>query len=222
MDEETFDPPNNGTWELDTTHVSRPISWFARAALLSGFPRGFAEGLARYGLLLGRYDIAVIGGFMYAQMVPFGAGGTATPEQMQARIATSARAFTERFWREDLAHWDDVVKPGAIAAHLAVQAVDPAELSDDELAEHVGRCEDHLEANFELHHRYSAPSLMATGDFLAAGLEWTGATAGELMGLLRGTSAISTGFAADRAGRAGRRRRRLRRGASDPRLGGRA
>ena len=196
MDDETFDPPNNGTWELDTTHVSRPISWFTRAALLSGFPRGFAEGLARYGLLLGRYDIAVIGGFMYAQMVPFGAGGTATPEQMQERIATSARAFTERFWREDLAHWDDVVKPGAIAAHLAVQAVDPAELSDDDLAEHIARCEDHLEANFELHHRYSAPSLMATGDFLAAGLEWTGATAGELMGLLRGTSAISTGFAA--------------------------
>jgi len=115
---------------------------------------------------------------------------------MQARIATSARAFTERFWREDLAHWDDVVKPAAIAAHLAVQAVDPSELSDDDLAEHVGRCEDHLEVNFELHHRYSAPSLMATGDFLAAGLEWTGATAGELMGLLRGTSAISTGFAA--------------------------
>ena len=54
MDDETFDPPNNGTWELDTTHVSRPISWFTRAALLSGFPRGFAEGLARYGLLLGR------------------------------------------------------------------------------------------------------------------------------------------------------------------------
>ena len=115
---------------------------------------------------------------------------------MQARVATSARAFTERFWREDLAHWDEVVKPGAIAAHLAVQAVDPAALSDDELAEHVDRCRDHLEASIELHHRYSAPSSMATGDFLAGAMEWTGATAGELMGLLRGTSAISTGFAA--------------------------
>jgi pyruvate,water dikinase len=158
-------------------------------------PRGFAEGLARYGLLLGRYDVAVIGGFMYAQRLPFGFGGTATPEQMQARIATSARAFTERFWREDLARWDEVVKPDAVAAHLAVQAVDPTELSDDELAAHVERCRDHVEAMFELHHRYSAPSLMATGDFLAGGLEWTGATAGTLMGLLRGTSAISTGFA---------------------------
>jgi pyruvate,water dikinase len=195
VDDETFEPPNDGTWELDTTHLGRPISWFSRSALVSGFPRGFAEGLARYGLLLGRYDVAVIGGFMYAQKVPFGAGGTATPEQMQARIATSARAFTERFWREDLAHWDEVVKPAAIAAHLAVQAVDPAALPDDELAEHIGRCRDHLEANFELHHRYSAPSTMATGDFLAAGLEWTGATPGELMGLLSGTSAISTGFA---------------------------
>jgi pyruvate,water dikinase len=47
----------------------------------------------------------------------------------------------------------------------------------------------------ELHHRYSAPSLMTTGDYLAGALEWTGATAGELMWLLRGTSVISTGFA---------------------------
>jgi pyruvate,water dikinase len=195
VEHETFQPPNEGTWELDTTHTSRPITWFTRSALVSGFPRGFAEGLARYGLLLGRYDVAVIGGFLYAQRLPFGFGGTATPEQMQARIATSARAFTEQFWREDLARWDEVVKPRAVAAHLAVQAVDPTELPDDELAAHVERCRDHLEAMFELHHRYSAPSLMATGDFLAGALEWTGATAGELMGLLRGTSAISTGFA---------------------------
>ncbi|MFC5950818.1 PEP-utilizing enzyme [Pseudonocardia lutea] len=195
MDDEAFVPPNGGTWELDTTHLSRPLSWFIRSPLVSGFPRGFADGLSRYGLLLGRYEVAVIGGFMYAQVVPFGAGGTATPEQMQARVATSARAFAERFWREDLARWDEVVKPGAVAAHLAVQAVEPAELSDEELAAHVGRCRDHLESMIELHHRYSAPSLMATGDFLAGALEWTGATAGELMGLLRGTSAISTGFA---------------------------
>jgi pyruvate,water dikinase len=196
VDDETFEPPNDGTWELDTTHLSRPISWFSRSALEAGFPRGFAEGLSRYGLLLGRYDVAVIGGFMYSQRVPFGAGGTATPEQMQDRVATSARAFAERFWRQDLARWDEVVKPGAIAAHQALEAVDPASLTDDELADHVGRCRDHLEAMIELHHRYSAPSMMATGDYLAAGLEWTGATAGELMGLLRGTSAISTGFAA--------------------------
>ncbi|NMO88237.1 PEP-utilizing enzyme [Actinomycetospora sp. TBRC 11914] len=195
MDDDTFEPPNDGTWELDTTHNNRPITSFTRSALVSGFPRGFAEGLARYGLLLGRYDVAVIGGFMYAQRLPYGFGGTATPEQMRARVETSSRAFTERFWREDLTHWDEVVKPDAIAAHLAVQAVDPTRLSDDELAEHVARCRDHLEAMVELHHRYSAPSLMATGDFLAGALEWTGATAGELMGLLRGTSPISTGFA---------------------------
>ncbi|GAA2899813.1 hypothetical protein GCM10010472_67520 [Pseudonocardia halophobica] len=195
MDDEAFEPPNDGTWELDTTHNSKPISWFMRSPLVSGFPRGFAEGLARYGLLIGRYDVAVIGGFMYAQTLPFGAGGTATSEQMQSRVATSARAFAERFWREDLARWDEVVKPGAVAAHLAVEAVDPTALSDEELAAHVERCRDHLETMIELHHRYSAPSLMATGDFLAGALEWTGATAGELMGLLRGTSVISTGFA---------------------------
>jgi phosphohistidine swiveling domain-containing protein len=195
VDEETFEPPDGGPWELDTTHATRPVSWFMRSALVSGFPRGFAQGLARYGLLLGRYDVAVVGGFMYAQLVPFGADGTATPEQMRARVETSARAFAERFWRVDLARWDEEVKPAAVAAHRALQAVDPAALPDTELAEHVGRCRDHLEAMIELHHRYSAPSVMPTGDFLAGALSWTGATAGELMGLLRGTSAISTGFA---------------------------
>ncbi|HLU55209.1 MAG TPA: PEP-utilizing enzyme [Pseudonocardia sp.] len=195
MCDETFEPPDDGTWELDTTHLARPVSWFLRSPLVAGAPRGFEAGLARYGLLLGRHEIAVIGGFMYAQRVPFGAGGTATPEQMRDRIETSARAFRERFWREDLAHWDEVVKPGAVAAHLALQEVDPATLFDDELADHVGRCRDHLEAMFELHHRYSAPSVMVTGDFLAGALEWTGVGAGELMGLLRGTSPVSTGFA---------------------------
>ena len=38
VDDETFEPPNDGTWELDTTHNSRPISWFTRSALVSGFP----------------------------------------------------------------------------------------------------------------------------------------------------------------------------------------
>ena len=195
MDDETFVPPNDGTWELETTHLNKPVARFAAAALVSGFPRGFAEGLARYGLLLGRYDVAVIDGFMYVQLLPFGAGGTATPEEMRARIETSARAFSERFWRADLAHWDEVDKPAAIAAHRALQAVDPATLSDEGLAKHVGRCWHHLEAMIALHHRYSAPSGMAAGDFLAGALDWTGATAGELMGLLRGTSAISIGFA---------------------------
>ena len=148
MDDETFDPPNNGTWELDTTHVSRPISWFARAALLSGFPRGFAEGLARYGLLLGRYDIAVIGGFMYAQMRPVrrrrdgdaraDAGADRDVGQGVHRASSGGRTSpTGTRWSS----------PAPIAAHRAVQAVDPAALSDEDLAEHVGRCADHLEAN---------------------------------------------------------------------------
>src|SRR5918993_5670358 len=87
VDDETFEPPDDGTWELDTTHMSRPISWFARSALVSGMPRGFAQGLARYGLLLGRYEVAVIGGVMYAQPLPLGAGGPAGPGPRQARVA---------------------------------------------------------------------------------------------------------------------------------------
>ena len=193
-----LNPPTtaHGSWTPRTK--TRPVDWFSRSALVAGFPAcGFAEGLARYGLLLGRYDVAVIGGFMYHQLVPFGAGGTATPEQMQARVATSARVFTERFWaggpRPLGTRWSSPAPSPPTAP--CRPSTRPA-LSDDELAEHVGRCRDHLEAM----HR-AAPSLQRAlpewrpATSWPARMEWTGATAGELMGLLRGTSAISTGFA---------------------------
>ena len=87
------------------------MSRFAVQAFVAGFPRGFAEGTARYGLLLSHMQPAVVGGFMYTQNVIFGADGSATPEQMQARIGMSAQAFEGKRWREDLAQWEKVDKP---------------------------------------------------------------------------------------------------------------
>ncbi|MGH3982540.1 MAG: PEP-utilizing enzyme [Pseudonocardiaceae bacterium] len=198
-DDPVFDAPGNGTWELETTHFQRPITRFAAAAFMAGFHCGFAEGTARYGLLFDHIKAAMVNGFVYNQPAMFGAdgpNGAATEAEMQARIATSARAFTERLWRKDLDEWDRVDKPAAIAKHHAIQDVNPTALSDEELAGHLGRCHDHLEAMMFLHHKYTATTIVSVGDFLAGAQEWTGATVGELLELLRGTSPISTGFAA--------------------------
>lgn len=194
-----FDAPGEGSWELESTHQQRPIARFAAGALTAGFPRAVAEGTARYGLQLDYLRPAIVNGFVYSQPAMFGVDGPlgpATEAERQARIAASVRAFEEKLWRQDLNQWDSVDKPAAIAKHRTIQDVDPTELSDEELVAHLGGCRDHLEAMMYLHHKYTVTATVPIGDFLAGAQEWTGAAAGELLELLRGTSPISTGFAA--------------------------
>jgi pyruvate,water dikinase len=198
-DDPVFGPPGEGSWELEVTHFQRPITRFAAPAFTAGFSRGFAESTARYGLLLDHLRQATVNGFIYTQPAMFGAdgpNGPATEAEMQARIATSVRAFEEKLWRKDLDQWDSVDKPAAIAKHRTIQDANPTALSDEELVIHLGQCRDHLEAMMYLHHKYTATAIVSVGDFLAGAQEWTGATVGELLELLRGTSPISTGFAA--------------------------
>ena len=208
--EPAFEPPGKGPWELETTHFSRPMTPIVQAATREGFAAGFAEGTARYGLLLDHLEPGFARSFMYTQPVAFGApAGAAGPPPkvvlqlltrlhpaVRRRIARSQDAIARKLWREDLARWDEQDKPAAIAAHRALQAVDVVALSDAELASHVLACAQHCADNVRLHHRYTVPAALPVGDFLAGATAWTGRTAGELLGLFRGSSAISRGFAA--------------------------
>lgn len=205
-----FDAPGPGPWEAETTHFPRPMTRFTSEAFLRAFPRGFAEGTERYGLLLSHLKPAIVNGFFYQQPVAFGApeGALGPPPKLvlwlltrlhpkvRARIDTCRRAFESKLWRRDLETWDNVDRPAAIRAHLEVQAVDPASLSDEELARHIQRLHAHAEAMILLHHRYTVTCTIATGDYLAHVVDWTGCSAGEALSLLSGTSPISKGVAA--------------------------
>src|SRR5688572_7539845 len=68
-----FDAPGPGPWEAETAHFPRPITRFAADAFVRAFPLGFAEGTARYGLLLSHFKAALVNGFMYMQPVAYGA-----------------------------------------------------------------------------------------------------------------------------------------------------
>ena len=217
MVEVAFSAPGDGPWELDATHFPRPVTRFMGAAFMEGFPRGFAEGTARYGLLLDHMEPAVVHGFLYQQPAPYlapkGALGpppkpvqwlvTRVHPQMRARIASSVRAFEERQWRKDLALWDGQDKPRAIQQHQAIQLIDVRALSDEGLISHLGQCHEHVTRMVELHHKYTATFVVVIGDFLADAVLWTGATAGEACNLLRGSSPISNGFAAEELAKAG-------------------
>ncbi len=207
----TFEPPGKGPWELESTHASRPMTPLAQAAFMTGFKEGFAEGTARYGVLLSHLEAGFSQGFCYNQPVAVGAppGAMGPPPkpvlqllsrvhpEMRRRHKTAERAIREKLWRQDLAHWDEVDKPDAIRRHQAIQAVDVGSLSDAELADHVDRCAEHGSYCAYLHHKYTIPACFPVGDFLAGAVEWTGASVGELMTLLRGRSTVSRGFAAD-------------------------
>jgi pyruvate,water dikinase len=206
----TFVPPGKGPWELESTHFSRPVTAFAQLSFAEGFVRGFSEGTARYGVLLDHFEPGYAQSFLYVQPVAFGApaGAMGPPPKpvlqlltrlhpaMRKRIARSAEAIEGKLWRQDLTHWDEVDKPAAITGHRAVQAVDVAALSDEDLGQHVVACARHMTESIYLHHKYTVPASLPVGDFLAGAMAWTGRTSGELLGLLRGRSAISRGFAA--------------------------
>ena len=216
-DDVTFEAPGKGPWELETTHFSRPTARFSSAAYVEAFPRGFAAGSARYGLLLSHLLPKTANGFIYMQPVAYMApeGAMKPPPnpvlwlltrlhpKMRSRIATSARAFEEKQWRKDLDEWDNTDKPAAIEQHLAIQMIDVRALTDEGLAEHLVRCHEHAGNMAELHHKYTVTAVVATGDFLADAVPWTGATAGEVCSLLRGSSPISNGFAAEELVKAG-------------------
>jgi rifampicin phosphotransferase len=207
----TFTAPGPGPWEVEGVHFPRPITRFGSQAILRAFPRGFAEGTARYGLLLSHLEPALVNGFLYQQPVAFGApkGAKGPPPKailwlltrvhpkVRARIETCRQAFANKLWRSDLERWDKVDKPGAIAAHRALQAVNPAALSDTELSAYLERLHQHFEAMIGLHHRYTVASTVATGDYIAHVCTWTGKSSGVVLDLLAGTSPISRGVAAE-------------------------
>src|SRR5206468_3986716 len=101
--------------------------------------------------------------------------------------------FPRKLWREQLRDWDENRKPSSISTHRELQAVNPDALSDAELVAYLTRCRDHHSAMLAQHMGFTADALLPTGDFLAHVGDWTGLPPSELLGLMRGSAAVSAG-----------------------------
>jgi phosphohistidine swiveling domain-containing protein len=203
----TFAPPAPGTWFLDPTHFTRPVTRFHEEIFNEQFIRGFGESLRRYGSLLEYLDSAFVNGFFYYCPRPVAAPKEATGHppkevwdelaathpEIRERLATSATAFERELWREDLAQWDQNAKPAAIRAHLELLAVDPARLTTPNLLTYLDRCRENQKHGCYLHHLYNVPALLPVGDFLVHAQEWTGREPAELLGLLQGATPDALG-----------------------------
>ena len=200
--EQTFAPPAPGSWFLDPTHWTRPVTRFHAEIFPGAFKRGFGESLRRYGSLLEHLEFAFVNGFPYYRVQPVGApeGVAAHPPkevwdelarthpEIQRRLASSASVFQRRLWCEDLACWDRDVKPAAVRQHLELLAVDPAGLGTDDLLAYIDRCRENQIRGAYIHHQFNVPALLPVGDFLVHAQEWTGRSRGELLALLQGVN----------------------------------
>jgi pyruvate,water dikinase len=182
-----LEPPGPGPWTQDGVHFPRPMTRYFQDMHPAAFKAGTNHFARHYGMLIDGLQIAYVQGFAYNQLLP------APEEQIPARIARAEAVYAGKLWREQLHEWDTQRKPAAIAAHRAIQAVDPDALSDTELAAYLRRCRDHHAAMITQHMRFTAGAVLPVGDFLAHVGDWTGLPPSELLGLMRGTTEVSSG-----------------------------
>jgi pyruvate,water dikinase len=207
MAERVFEAPGPGTWELERTHVARPVSLYAAQLMSDQLARGFQYGTERFGLLLSHIRLADVHGFSYYKRIfafsPEDAPAGPPPEgyfempELVARMEAGRRAIENKLWREDLRRWDEEVKPDSIRRNDELQAVDVGSLDIDGLVKHLETCRDNVALMWFRHHEFTIPSILPTGLYLCHIDKWTDLSSGEALLLLKGSTPVSTGLAAD-------------------------
>ena len=210
MSERVFEAPGPGTWELDATHLSKPVSLYTASIFPGGLARGFKEGTERFGLFLSHLQPVFIHGFCYNKLMlafvpedsPPGPPPDGFFEQpgLVERFANGKKAIENKLWREDLKRWDEEIKPDSIRRNQKLQSVSPESLSTEELIQHLIDCYENLIEMWYRHHIFTIPSLIPTGLYLGKACEWAGVSPGEALELLKGSSPVSAGIAAKELG----------------------
>lgn len=195
MAEMSFEPPAPGSWILDKTHFSGPVSQYYQEICPSAQLNGFQQGADHYGYLYDR-GIKFVNEFRYHCFRPIIGTSDAGPEaeaKFQRRVERLAETYETKRWRDDLERWDTEWKPDHRETNRSLQAVDPTGLDDDELLDHLKGCRQAVRDGEALHVRMSFTSGIPQYDFLHYTSDWTSYSPDELLSLLDGASPDSAG-----------------------------
>ena len=203
-----FTPPDDAVWEIDSLHSPRPLT--AMGASIFGEPQteGWRSLGERYGMLVNGPERRTVHRFGYTTLRgAIGSGKPSGPPRrwqlwlalrlhpvLRARRAAANRAWKGQLWRDDLRLWDTEAKPGNVARHQQLLALELESLTDAELATHIEEC--HLQAcDMARQHAYfKGVAFNPLGDFLAHVLDWTGLEGPEVITLFQGLSPLSSGW----------------------------
>jgi pyruvate,water dikinase len=183
----SFAAPGPGTWMRDRVHMPRPWSRYQQEVHPPAVADGFRAASRRYGWLIEYLEFRFVHDFAYFCVRPV------AEAQVPERIAAAARARDARVWREDAERWERDVKPAAIRAHVALQAVDPTTLPREQLLAHLERCRNHQCQMVVQHHTFNGVAFGPIGDFIAHASEWTGVDPSRIVALTRGAAPESAG-----------------------------
>jgi phosphohistidine swiveling domain-containing protein len=182
-----FDPPGPGSWTLDAVHFPRPATRYWQEMHPEPFMRGFSEFTRFYGMLIGTLEYRYVHGFVYSAMRPAPEG------EIPERFQRAEEVLEKKLWREQLDAWDTKFKPASIKVHMAIQAVDPDELTDEDLIAHIRRCRRHHVEMIYQHMRHTGAAILPVGDLMVHVADWSEVPGGELLAMLRGSSPVSAG-----------------------------
>lgn len=184
-----FDPPGPGSWAIDGSHFPRRPTKYAAEIFRTPFEAGFNHFTSRYGLFVDHIRYEFVNGFVYFQPVPV-AG-----EEAPARVGAAIEAVRTRRWRSDVDRWEAEVKPRSIETQLSLQAIDPDELSTEELLDHLDRLGENLIEKIECHHQFNGAAMILIGMLIVKAAGW-GISVPEALALVRGAAPESAGVAA--------------------------
>src|SRR5262245_32108865 len=182
-----FEPPGPGSWDLDPLHFPRPVTAYWAEMHPEPFSLGYGDMTAFYGVPLQTRRTVYVNGFCYGQSEP-------VPEEaFPERVQRAAETFERKLWRDSAQEWQTVRKPASEKANRELQAVDPDELTDVELVEHLRRCHANHASMIRQHMAFTGTAVISPGDFLVHAKQWTGLSTVKLLGLMRGASKVSGG-----------------------------
>lgn len=201
----TWDPPGKGDWRGLHDHFTRPVTPEYQRLLAKGMEAGEAESFARYGLPVRTILCRFVNGRVYIAAAPLvGPATAAVPPApllwlacrvvpaFRRRAAIARSAVAGRIWLQEAAHWYEVERPAWQARGAELESVDPARLSDADLADHLRLVRQAADDGYRTHFRLHGPDLLPLGMLLARGEDW-GIDGGVMLGLLAGSSPASTG-----------------------------
>ncbi len=203
-----YQAPNSASWVKETTHMTGAQPPYSLSKFPPNLERGFGEGMVRYGSPMARLAMVPVNGFIYTrqQMVGEPDDPTGGPPpgwllwllmrvhpEFRRRNKAWHQAMRDQLWRKDLEEWDQEYKPDSIRRNLALVDVDLQKIDDETLIQHLEECYENFGEMVYRHHRYSVPSILPVGRYLAVTCASGDVEMGEAIALLRGSTPVSTG-----------------------------
>ena len=207
--ETSWKPPGPGTWVCDRSHTSPGPTKLYRRIVSTYTEPTYRQTMRHYGGAIGSLDMQFVNGYLYRRIVPLVApdrdNGKVPPAPMlwlvtrlhpefRRREKRAAEVLDSKIFLDEVRDWTQRERFEWIDRNQALQAIEPSELDDAALADHLRTLDRALIAGWIRHHELHGADIGPIGDLLAHAIGW-GLDPADVMSLLRGSSPATTSAA---------------------------